>query len=185
MTKAIALLTLLIAFLPQVGSADEARRRALVEELFELTQVPQNVARVNESVFQLMVPPTVKMMEAELKKRESLGDKLPEKVALMREQITELFRRQFAWENLKEDYIKIYTDMFTEQEIKELVDFYKTPAGRKFAEKQPELINKSMALGREKGMALVPEIEQTIRAILDADKSAPKETPPDTKPPAK
>ncbi len=184
MTKPIIALTLLLVLAAQFGYAQDEQRRALVEEFFVLTQVPQNVAKVNEGVFQLMVPATVKMIESELKKREPLGEKLPDKVNAMREKIMEMFRRQFAWENLKNDYIKIYAEIFTEQELKELVAFYKTPTGRKFAEKQPELISKSMELGREKGMALVPEIEKTIQAVLDADKQAPKERPePDTKTP--
>jgi uncharacterized protein len=185
MTRAIAAFALLFILIAQFGHADEAQRRALVEEFFELTQVPQNVGKVNESVFQLMVPATIQMIEAELKKRKPLGEKLPEKVNLMREKIMGMFRQQFAWDNLKEDYIKIYTEMFTEQELKDLVTFYKSPAGRKFAEKQPELINKSLELGREKGLALVPQIEQTIREVLDNDKSESQSQPQPDAPAAK
>src|SRR5690606_18062420 len=42
------------------------------------------------------------------------------------------FRREFMrWENLLPDYIRIYTDAFSEAELRELIAFYRSPVGQK------------------------------------------------------
>jgi len=41
------------------------------------------------------------------------------------------------WESVKEDMISVYTQEFTEQELKKLTAFYQTPVGKKASEKCP------------------------------------------------
>ena len=60
----------------------------------------------------------------------------------------------------------LYADRLTAQDIADLVTFYKTPAGKKFIEIQPELLKESMAVGQAWGLKLGAEIESGVREEL-------------------
>ncbi|MFV0541912.1 MAG: DUF2059 domain-containing protein [Aestuariibaculum sp.] len=47
---------------------------------------------------------------------------------------------------------KLYTDEFTQDEIKQLLDFYRSDIGKKMASKQMVLAQKAMAFGASWGM---------------------------------
>ena len=50
---------------------------------------------------------------------------------------------------MKDDYIDIYVKTYTESEIRAILEFYKSPAGKKFIEKMPELMQQSMAISQK------------------------------------
>jgi uncharacterized protein len=56
----------------------------------------------------------------------------------------------------------VYAQHFTVEEMKEIIAFYKTPAGKKMVEKQPAMMQQTMMLGQKWGM----ELEQKITTIL-------------------
>ena len=53
-----------------------------------------------------------------------------------------MIRESLGWESLKPEYVRIYRESFTEEELKDLTAFYQTPTGRMLIEKQPILENK-------------------------------------------
>jgi hypothetical protein len=44
--------------------------------------------------------------------------------------------KHMSWSVLREDYLKIYMNEFTEAELKDMTSFYRTPTGKKVAAKQ-------------------------------------------------
>lgn len=81
---------------------------------------------------------------------QSLGDKVPdeEAVGVIRAQakaLSERYRKQLAetmpWQSLvKEVYSPLYRKHFSQEEVDQLIAFYKSDAGKKFSEKAPALI---------------------------------------------
>ena len=57
---------------------------------------------------------------------------------------------------------ELYASTFTEEELQGVIDFYKSPAGKSFVAKQPELMKKSMELNQAKMSAIMPQIQQLI-----------------------
>ena len=79
------------------------------------------------------------------------------------------------WQKLKPEYIKLYADVFTEEEIEGIAAFYRTPAGHAMIEKMPALLSQSMALGQRRMAALMPEIQKTVEDLKQKYKNAPKQ----------
>src|SRR5262245_52662230 len=60
-------------------------------------------------------------------------------LAAHRDVMQRFLSKYLPWDSLKGDIITVYTQEFTEQELKQLTDFYKTPLGKKASEKIPRL----------------------------------------------
>lgn len=56
--------------------------------------------------------------------------------------------------SLYDKMAKVYMEIYTHQDIKDMIKFYDSPVGKKMAEKTGELMTKSMAAGQEWGMEL-------------------------------
>jgi uncharacterized protein len=61
---------------------------------------------------------------------------------------------------------RIYARHFTAEEMRQVVGFYRTPAGRKFLQKQPEVFEESMALGQQFGQAMARDVQDRMSEEL-------------------
>jgi hypothetical protein len=104
----------------------------------------------------------------------------------MTEKMMEIVTKEMSWEAMKDEYVAVYAETFTEEELKGLIEFYKSPAGRTFAKKQPELMERSMKLGQKRMLQVMPKIQAlTMEAAKEAAKERMKTaTPPKATPPA-
>ncbi len=68
-----------------------------------------------------------------------------------------------GWPKLKPDMIKLYTDNFTESELKDLVKFYQSPLGKKVLEKMPQVTQQSAQLTQAKLESAVPVVNKLLQ----------------------
>ena len=54
--------------------------------------------------------------------------------------------------------IPIYVEHFTDKDLKSLIKFYKSPAGKKFVAEQPQISQESMEAGRQWGVMLAHQV---------------------------
>lgn len=74
--------------------------------------------------------------------------------------------QEIKWENIFAD---IYTKVFTEEELQGLIDFYKSPLGKKMLEKQPELMAATMNKMQAEMSKFMPKIQEaTMSALKEA-----------------
>jgi hypothetical protein len=78
------------------------------------------------------------------------------------------------WQKLKPEYVKLYAEVFTEEEIEGMVAFYKTPAGHAMIEKMPALLSKSMEIGQRQMAGIMPEIQKAVEDLKQKNKDARK-----------
>jgi uncharacterized protein len=67
---------------------------------------------------------------------------------------------------LDADIIKIYAQAFTEQELKDLLAFYRSPLGKKVIEQEPLVLDSSMARASEWADKLAQEVVQKLRVEM-------------------
>ena len=72
--------------------------------------------------------------------------------------------KHMNWPSLKEDVINLYVQAFTEDELKQLTTFYRSPIGQKAADKMPELVDAGTQLGITRLRANRDELDQMIGA---------------------
>jgi hypothetical protein len=73
-------------------------------------------------------------------------------------------QKYMSWESLKADYARIYAEAFTEDELRQIIAFYKTPAGQKAINKIPTLMATGAALGQKRVQENRAELEEMINA---------------------
>jgi hypothetical protein len=72
------------------------------------------------------------------------------------------FNKYMSYSSLKNDIIKIYTDTFTQNELKDINNFYSTQTGKKTIKLMPMLMMKGNQLGVQKVQSHIQELQQMI-----------------------
>ena len=72
--------------------------------------------------------------------------------------------KHMSYAALKPELASLYASEFSASELDAAADFYRTAAGRKFMEKMPALMSKSMALGQQAVQDHLPELQEAIKA---------------------
>ena len=151
---AVSIALLSLACFPPLHAQDEAKR-ASAEELLKVMRIDEMMANQKETIKKMAASFLPKNLSAEqLKTAQEIQDKAMETVS-----------RQLSWEALKPDFIQVYSEVYTEQELKDLTAFYQTPAGRKFIEKMPELQARTMEIMQKRMAEIMPAM---LAAMKDA-----------------
>jgi len=108
------------------------------------------------------------MVEIQLKQKPNMQ---PYKEILLK-----FFKKHLGYENIKYDFIDIYTEEFTEKELKDISAFYKTPTGRKTISKMPALMQKGAQVGMSKVKLNIGELKKMIEDEVKKNSSKPSET---------
>ena len=84
--------------------------------------------------------------------------------------------KHLSWESVGDDYIGIYTNAFTEAELRELVGFYRTELGQKVISTLPALMQQGAALGQAKVQEHKDELTHLItKRVRELEASKPSE----------
>ena len=73
--------------------------------------------------------------------------------------------RVIGWEQLKGDLIAVYTDTFSEEELRQLLAFYQSPVGQKVLQNMPQLTAESARLTQQRLEAAVPKVNQLLSEL--------------------
>jgi hypothetical protein len=167
---AVAALTL-VCFNPSLRAQDDPKRAAAAEELLKVMHTDELMAKQKEAMQKMMagfLPKT--LTPDQLKKAQDA-----QAVAL------DAIFKELTWESLKPDFVEIYSEVFTTEELTQLTEFYKTPIGQKLIEKMPELQAKSMQIMQTRMKTLLPAIQKAMQDAA-AKTSGDQELPPPSNP---
>lgn len=163
--RLVAALVLLTA-----GSfADEASRRAKAEQMMALSNTERSLQQGMQQMMEQLKGSYITDM---------LGVKIPDeakpKLEEFQRRISEVIMDTFRWERVKPDFVQLYAEMFTEEELDGIIAFLQTPAGRSMMDKNPILMQRSMAISKRLMMQAQPRIQELMREVLQPA-PAPKE----------
>lgn len=151
------LLILSIAVFSNVSFADE-NSSAKGKELMSLMKIKENV----EKSFAQISTFSDGMIDAQnLSKEEKKKAKKLSKASTDRT-FKEMLK--IDWEGIFAD---VYTEVFTEEELQGLVDFYKTPVGQKFIAKQLDLQKATMGRMQVEMAKIMPQIQQSVQKSIE------------------
>jgi hypothetical protein len=75
--------------------------------------------------------------------------------------------RAIAYEKVKHYYAYLYADLFSREELKELIEFYKSDLGRKLISAMPKAMDQSMKDVMKKMQLLSPALDQIVQEALE------------------
>lgn len=153
--------------------------RALAEELIKITDGDTVMEKMKAQVTMIFqqITAQMNMQEADKPKLEKYSKRFD---AILKEDM--------AWDKVKDQYLDLYTKVFTEEETKGLVDFYKSDLGKKVTAKMPDLMQQSMTVARTYMQTVVPKLEgltEEMRKELTPPAPAAPATPAPTETPTK
>lgn len=135
------------------GVADESSKQAAAEELMKSMNIQGQMEK------------TVQYLKA-MPMGQYGSTNLTEGLTQQREKIySEIFNEKY-WADVKREVAAIYTQIFTEEELKGAVDFYKSPAGQAFIIKQPEMMQRMMEFQKKKMAEIMPRIQEISRQTI-------------------
>lgn len=143
MKTTILLLAALLALGARPAAAQEPLRHELALQLLEAMRMPEQIQASLATV-----AATQARMNPDLP---GLGDLLREFLA-----------RYVTWDALKDEYADLYAGAFTEEELREMAAFYRTPAGQKLARATPQLSRLGAELGERVMRAHAAELQEMI-----------------------
>lgn len=91
--------------------------------------------------------------------------------------LRDFLREAMDWKLMEPALVRLYAEEFTERELNDMVAFYRTPLGQKMLEKMPEIMTRSMEIGRDRVQQDLPKL--TARLQERMQQSAPA-APPDS-----
>jgi uncharacterized protein len=74
----------------------------------------------------------------------------------------EFMAKALRWEDLNAEYLALYTDLFTEAELRELHASYQTPLGQRVTATMADLMIRSSAISQRRVQAVMPKMMQRI-----------------------
>ena len=83
--------------------------------------------------------------------------------------MTELQNR-LSWAKMKPEYVRLYDEVYSDEEITGILAFYKSAAGQAFVKKMPILITKSMEISQRQMSDLMPELQRITREAAQKSK---------------
>jgi hypothetical protein len=86
-----------------------------------------------------------------------------EKAKAIQDKMFALIEGELSWNKMKAQYERIYAEVFTPDEVRGLIAFYKTPAGQAFLDKQPLLIQKTMEVTQKQVIEMTPKIQELVK----------------------
>ena len=130
---------------------------ASIDELMEVSRMREQV----EQTFKIMEGQLYDNMLAEsgLKLPPAIRQRLKE----LEKQMVQVMREEMAWEKVRPHYRRLYSEIFTQEEISALLAFYRTPAGQSTIQKMPLLMQRSMQVTREQ---ILPNMNRRVGQIL-------------------
>lgn len=160
-------------------------KKKLVDELIVVTEANKRTQETMQSVMAQMQKAYPLMMRSSLEKvtgltdadKERMENELIKKSAQFNVKFNERLMKQINFQEFVEkSSYSLYDKFFTENELKDLLVFYRTPTGKKMNEIMPQMASESIRLSQE---YLLPKITNIVEQIIQEDiKETQKQTPP-------
>ena len=145
----LALLGTLLFSSTASASTDSHRQAAL--EMLSISRVDKMIEPMMENV--------MSMIQQQMAQVDIPEDKKPI-IQKYNQKIVETLRQEMQWEKMKEDFVALYLNVYTEEEIRELTEFYSSPLGQKMLDKMPELMQASLQISQSMLQQTLPKIQQ-------------------------
>jgi hypothetical protein len=129
---------------PDAKPAETDSHTAAVEEFFVVMKMKETTDKTIDQMLQMQVTQQPQL-------------------AAFKDVMTTFLRKHVSFAALKDDMVKLYRDAFTEEEIRAMSAFYRTPVGQKAVEQLPALSAAGAQMGMSRVQANMGELQQAIQ----------------------
>lgn len=149
--KKLAVLVICVLLATWTFAEEKTNHYTVAKEYVETIITEENLKGITEQVLNVMLA-----TQPELEKYKPT--------------LLKFFDKYFSVKDLKEEYVKMYMDYFTEKELSEMSAFYKTETGKKAINLQPVMFQKGSEISKDRFQKYFPELIDMIKVEVDKEK---------------
>ncbi|WP_444913558.1 DUF2059 domain-containing protein [Microbulbifer sp. TRSA007] len=152
------------------GVLAENSKRESVEELLEASNAEAMVDTIYAQMDQMFVGMSGQL-GVKPSERELFDQHMKKVVALMKDEMN--------WEKIKEPMIDVYLKHYSEEEVQDMLAFFRTETGQSMLVKMPAVMNDSMAISQQMVQSFMPKLRElslAFKADLEEQRGAVSET---------
>lgn len=167
MTRKLVFFILLIStlFCHLAFAADSKPSEQSIKELLALLEVNKFTEDITGQVDAIMELVVQQATEGEQVEKLSPGEQ--KIIDDMKAKMADALKQEVKWESLEPYYVQIYRETFTQDEVNEIVTFYKTPAGQATVKKTPVLMKQAMLEMQARMLRLIGRFQEIQKEALD------------------
>lgn len=126
-------------------------------ELLKVTKTSENV----DFAYQQLEPMMNNIFQSASKQDKNLGNNMTQqKLENFSKKYTALVKQELSWKKLQPEFVKIYSSVYTQEEVDGLIKFYKSPVGQSTIDKMPLVSKKSMEIMQIHMTDLMPKLQK-------------------------
>ncbi len=126
--------------------------QAVLDATFAQNVIPQAIYQLKASFAHMVKDMPLKRADREIETQ-------------YREQAFDLAKKRLNWEQIQPQFIKLYTDTYNEQELKEIAAFYQTKTGKKYLKNMPATLRASSQLIQAEMREITGEFKQIVTQL--------------------
>ena len=151
LTSFLLFLSLAFSFALTGARAQENTKTAQIKELLKLT----NAEAMSQQIYGQMRS----MASAQLNAAGG-SEEAKAKAKQTMDKVLARIQERMSWARMEPEYVRIYDEVYSGEEIAGILAFYKSAAGQAFVQKMPALVSKSMEMAQRQVADLMPEIQR-------------------------
>ncbi len=164
--------------------AQLAERNAKITELQQnLSGAPHDTVAPEEDTIEYREKLAADLMEV-TRTKEMIQQSFKSSAQLMgkdlglegQEALNASLQKFYSWDKMERMFSKVYTDVFSAQELNDMTEFYRSEVGTNMLKKQPEVMQKTLQLVQQINQEIQPKLQAELEAITKKNKEKPKPT---------
>ncbi len=156
------LLILLLAACCAVPALATPAQDASIEKLLVLTETQKlNDSAIADSdeIIETTLKPVLRLDNMTVEKRQMTESFL--------DKYKHIVKEEFSWEKMLPDYIRIYRETFTEEELQSLIAFYESPTGKMFIRKMPVIMDKTSDVMQQRMASILNRMNTALNESMN------------------
>jgi len=150
----------------QAARIFDPAKRASIDELLLLMNLDQMQKQLLPQYQKLIIDATEKALPAEMQGSQDRARALAD-VQDFEKRLFDVMKDRLDFAKMKPEYVRLYDETFTAEEVSGIVAFYKTPAGKAYVAKLPLLSTKSVELSQRMLTDLMPLLQRMNEAWVE------------------
>ncbi len=139
---------------------EQLASKASIEVLLELTEAKQTYDATMKDMAEMVTQSSERFLDQIPSQNQT---KFKKAMTLF----NAMFQEEMSWDKIKSHYLQIYAETFTQQEINDLIAFYKTPSGKAFIKKDPIVNQKISLLYKKKSMEIMDHFAKIVEESVN------------------
>ena len=152
MLKRIMLLCTALLLAGSLYADADSHKKAAIE----LLKAAQTDKMVDDMIEQM------KQMMSSMPTQPGITEKQKATMDSYQKKVMDLVSGELSWGKMENEFADAYAKAYTEDELKGLTEFYRSPLGQKLLEKSPKLMEESMMIPQKHIQAIAPQVQEIM-----------------------